>query len=206
MVQAFCRTWTDTTRQKYPSPALNVGCTIRPNIPVKPVLRAVLFHGMEDSIYNLQTSTQKTKDLEHSELLRKCSGQGRTNDVTAPNCSGNPGSKSSAKIAGPTRRGHRRLDLVPAAITMVSPNLTKRHCWPRSPAQDAVWLRHGEREPLLLPPLFDRLCVDGVSVQSVITDDHSAPAEPVRVGVADSCPGITSGNRTPSHELVEPGP
>jgi hypothetical protein len=33
-----------------------------------------LFHGMEDSIYNLQTSTLKTKDLEYSELLRKCSG------------------------------------------------------------------------------------------------------------------------------------
>lgn len=58
------------------------------------------FHGMEDSIYNLQTSTLKTKDLEYSELLRKCSGQGRTNDVTAPNCSDNLASKS-------TRRGCR---------------------------------------------------------------------------------------------------
>jgi len=60
------------------------------------------FHGMEDSAYNLQTSTLKTKDLEYSEPLRKCSGQERTNDATAPNCSGNLASKSTCR--GPVRR------------------------------------------------------------------------------------------------------
>src|SRR5437016_2400071 len=84
---------------------------------------------MEDSIYNLQTSTLKTKDLEHSGPLRKCSGQGRTNDVTAPNCSGNPASKS-------TRRGHRRLDFVPAAITNL-PNELKLS-WPKIARQLGV--------------------------------------------------------------------
>ena len=64
---------------------------------------------MEDSAYNLQTSTLKTKDLEYSEPLRKCSGQERTNDVTAPNCSDNLASKS-------TRCGRRRHDLGPSAI------------------------------------------------------------------------------------------
>ena len=67
------------------------------------------FHGMEDSAYNLQTSTLKTKDLEYPEPLRKCSGQERTNDVTAPNCSDNLASKS-------THCGRRRHDLGPTAI------------------------------------------------------------------------------------------
>jgi hypothetical protein len=71
---------------------------------LKPVLRAVLFHGMEDSVYNLKISTLKTKDLEYSEPLRKCSGQERTNDVTAPNCSDNLASKS-------TRCGRRAMTL-----------------------------------------------------------------------------------------------
>ena len=63
-----------------------------------------VFHGMEDSAYNLQISTLKTKDLEYSEPLRKCSGQERTNDVTAPNCSDNLASKS-------TRCGRRAMTL-----------------------------------------------------------------------------------------------
>jgi hypothetical protein len=91
-----------------------------------------LFHGMEDSIYNVQTSTLKTKDLEHSEPLRKCSGQGRTNDVTAPNCSGNPASKS-------TRRGHRGLDLVQPAITNLRHELTLS--WPKIARQLGVSVR-----------------------------------------------------------------
>ena len=55
------------------------------------------FHGMEATAYNLQTSTLKTKDLKYSKPLRKCSGQERTNDVTAPNCSGNLASKSTRR-------------------------------------------------------------------------------------------------------------